>query len=339
MKRKYYLDQILKLLAQLSKEVEIKSSINLTDLNIYSENFYRDLFNLSFGWNLKNINLTHHNAAAIDLADDENRIAIQVTSTSSLNKVRSTVEKFIKSELYEKYDRLIIINISKKQIYRTLEIGDPSKHILNTKKDILDYRDIAKSINDRDTSELSDIYDFLSNEINVVEVCNSISSDDPYKENIIRHRNEVSKYFENINYFKYYTSEEDNSIIFKGYACAEIILSDTVSCISFNNPTRSRTLVSNHLYSDRVYIDFLQYLDDFVRLCDHDESIERFTFEYSSDDFLYTFRETNKAIYPASYQIKEDGIYSDEDELIAPSMEKVLNSLVNKLKNLKNKYK
>jgi len=94
MERKVYIEQIISVLALLSRKVEISASLNLTDLNIHAEDFYKDLFNLAFGYELKNINTIDPNAAAIDLGDVKNKIAIQITSTLTLEKTRKTVEKF-----------------------------------------------------------------------------------------------------------------------------------------------------------------------------------------------------------------------------------------------------
>jgi hypothetical protein len=59
------MDEIITLLSILSKKIEPSNSINLNDINIHSENFFRDFLNLLYGYNLKNINITDHNASAI----------------------------------------------------------------------------------------------------------------------------------------------------------------------------------------------------------------------------------------------------------------------------------
>ncbi len=76
--RQDYQQSIIKSLSWLSVQVEVNNRLNLTDINIHSENFYRDLLNLAFGYNLVNINIIDANAAAIDLGDEKNRFAIQV---------------------------------------------------------------------------------------------------------------------------------------------------------------------------------------------------------------------------------------------------------------------
>lgn len=56
--------------------VEHSSSLNLQDMNVHAENFFRDFLNLALGFDLKNINIIEKNARAIDLGDADARVAI-----------------------------------------------------------------------------------------------------------------------------------------------------------------------------------------------------------------------------------------------------------------------
>ncbi|NOQ77583.1 MAG: SMEK domain-containing protein [Methylococcaceae bacterium] len=167
MNRQDYIEQITQALALLSRTVEINSSLNLTDINIHAENFYRDLLNLALGYKLENINTINPNAASIDLGDIENNIAIQVTSTSAISKTRKTVEKFIEKKLYNDYERLVILNLVGVTRHKDPFIGDAEKYQIDTKKDIWDYIDFARKINDKDTDSLKVIANFLHNELKI----------------------------------------------------------------------------------------------------------------------------------------------------------------------------
>ncbi|EAP1507265.1 hypothetical protein D6G40_23610, partial [Salmonella enterica] len=103
--------KITNYLAVLSRGVEINASLNLLDINVQVEFFYRDFLNLCYGYNLINTNSEEQNYQSIDLADENMRVAIQVTSTPELEKIKNTVDGFIKKKQYEKYDRLIVLNI------------------------------------------------------------------------------------------------------------------------------------------------------------------------------------------------------------------------------------
>lgn len=168
MTRQDYIEKITDALALLSRKVEIKASLNLTNINICAEDFYKDLLNLSFGYKLENINITTPNVAAIDLGDLENKIAIQVTSTSGIKKTQKTVDMFIKKKLFYNYDRLIILNLVKITQHKEPFIGIPGKYQIDTKKDIWDYNDFARKISSKNTESLKEIVDFLARELKMV---------------------------------------------------------------------------------------------------------------------------------------------------------------------------
>lgn len=168
MNKEDYIRQITDALAILSRKVEIKASLNLTDINVCAEDFYKDLLNLAFGYKLKNINESEPNAAAIDLYDSENRIAIQVTSTSAIVKTRKTVKKFIEKEHYRNYDRLIILNLVKVTQHKESHIGEADKFQIDTKQDIWDYSYFARKIRHQDSATLKNIVDFLHKELKIV---------------------------------------------------------------------------------------------------------------------------------------------------------------------------
>lgn len=164
MNRQEYQNRITKSLSWLSTEVSHSNAMNFTDINVHSENFYRDLLNLAFDYDLININILEPNTAAIDLGDSGSSIAIQVTSTSSLAKTQKTVKAFCKKELFNQYDRLIILNIVKKSNHQAPTIGD-ADYELDTKDDIWDIGDLLKRFNDLPTSKLKEICEFLNAEL------------------------------------------------------------------------------------------------------------------------------------------------------------------------------
>jgi hypothetical protein len=164
--RQDLMDNIIEKLTFVKAKVEVSNPLNLTDVNIISENFYRDLLNLVFGYRLKNINKIVQNAASIDLGDEDNKICFQVTSTSTLTKSKKTVDGFIAKNYHEKYDRLVILNIVSKSKHQDPKIGDAAKYELNTKDDIWDVSSLLKEIGDKDDiDEIQAISDFLDKEI------------------------------------------------------------------------------------------------------------------------------------------------------------------------------
>ena len=74
-----------------------------------AEYLYCDLLNTAFGYALGNMNRIRDNFPAIDLGDEDERLAVQVTSTGDAAKVRKTLERFYAHKLDKDYDRLIVL--------------------------------------------------------------------------------------------------------------------------------------------------------------------------------------------------------------------------------------
>ena len=164
MKREKYINFITDSLAGLKCQVEFRNSINLYDIDIIAEDFYKDLLNLVYGYNLFNLNTIDKNAIAIDLADKEAKISIQITADNSRNKINKTIEKFIEKKLYKDYERLIILILTQKKSYRN-EFNTEGHFYFNKDKDILDYKNILVKIKEGDIAYLKKIADFLEEEL------------------------------------------------------------------------------------------------------------------------------------------------------------------------------
>ena len=165
MNRKADLTRITEILSYIKSQVEISTPSNLTDTNIYAENFYRDFLNFVFDYNLENINNLEPNTPAIDLGDELSKVAIQITSTSDLSKIRKTVDKFNEMNLHERYDRLIILNITMKKKYRVPFIGEETKCQIDTSSDIWDISNLISEIGDMNADKISAIRSFLDEQV------------------------------------------------------------------------------------------------------------------------------------------------------------------------------
>lgn len=162
--RKDYLDKIISNLAWLKSHVEIAKNLNLLDINIHSEMFFCDLFNLVYSYHLINMNSIQKNYNTIDLGDTRASIAIQITSDNSREKIENTIEGFIDNKLYKTYNRLIIFILGNKKEYRkTFD----TKGCFNFNKidDIMDINSLIDYIHTVTTKQLSDISEFLNQEI------------------------------------------------------------------------------------------------------------------------------------------------------------------------------
>lgn len=127
MNRELYMKSITEKLTLYKLETSELDKINLYDINITSENFYAGLLNLIMGWNLRNVNFSEKNTPGIDLVDDDNKITVQVTSNNTSDKIKHTIDEFIKNKSYEKYSRLIVLISTERKIIRQYLIH--SKHL------------------------------------------------------------------------------------------------------------------------------------------------------------------------------------------------------------------
>ena len=90
-KREEYLDTIVEGLSQLSRYIDIKNTQERYDINHAAETIFAGLINRIYGYNLVNGDASEANLPAIDLFDTKNRIAVQVTSDTSLKKIKGSV--------------------------------------------------------------------------------------------------------------------------------------------------------------------------------------------------------------------------------------------------------
>lgn len=166
MQRQIHLENIIRSLGGLCSQVRLCSSLNLNNLSIHCENFYRDLLNLVYGYNLKNINIDVANVDTVDLGDDHVPIAIQVTATAALSKTRKTVDAFSEKGHARTYKRLVMLIITEKAARRDDEIkSKDGGYVLDVENDIWSIETILKSIQQKPTEDIITISSFLSKEL------------------------------------------------------------------------------------------------------------------------------------------------------------------------------
>lgn len=158
--RQTYISIITKRLTYLQKEVENFNSLNLTDINVFAENFYRDLFNL-IGFKFNNTNFESNNFAHIDLIDTVNKQAIQVTSQNDNIKIKEAIDGFFAKSENQDYKLQILLISKDAKNYRT-KFGSNFNH----KEDVLDIKRLLAIINDiQEIDKIKDLADFLNKNV------------------------------------------------------------------------------------------------------------------------------------------------------------------------------
>lgn len=148
MKHSELLNQFREELSSLSREVEASVAMGHYDINKICEDVFCGVFRDLFGFeNLRNLNEDEkQNFPGIDLADDEARVAIQVTSDKTLQKVKNSLKTIIDHGLYKKYDRVIFYILTRKQSsYSASGLNKicEKKLQFDPSSDILDLTDLA----------------------------------------------------------------------------------------------------------------------------------------------------------------------------------------------------
>jgi len=141
--------------------------MGLFDINKVTEDFLIPILATAFSCpQLKNQNRIRTNFPAIDLGCGASRTSIQITSDSSSNKVRETLEKFVAHSLSTEFDRLYVYVITERQqSYTSTKLTDAANKLsikFDPSENILDFRDLAKKISGLSDEQVEAIATHLS---------------------------------------------------------------------------------------------------------------------------------------------------------------------------------
>lgn len=112
------LQHINEKLAALTACVHLNNGQGRIDINKDAEDFYCGLLNILLDSNLENLNYTKRDYPAIDLGDRDRKLAVQVTSTNSRDKIRETLKTFFENNQDRHFSCLIILIIGQKERYK-----------------------------------------------------------------------------------------------------------------------------------------------------------------------------------------------------------------------------
>lgn len=132
-------------LSHLSTSARLGGKIHFFDLNIVAEDFYADLLNIIYDWDLVNLNHTKLNAVAVDLGDQKRKIAVQVTSDRTKGKIQKTIDKFEEHNLSNNFDKLKVVIIGERTRTNPA-LNLPKSIVFDGKYDILDDVSILSAI-------------------------------------------------------------------------------------------------------------------------------------------------------------------------------------------------
>jgi hypothetical protein len=105
-------DKIIFALAFVITRVRLSNKLNLTDINIVAEDFFKSFLNTIYGYDLQNANAIRQNESAIDIYFTAEKIAYQITSQNKPGKIRQSVDAFLKGQKYRQFSKFIILSIT-----------------------------------------------------------------------------------------------------------------------------------------------------------------------------------------------------------------------------------
>lgn len=167
LKRTQLTSRITDNLIAFSTSAHAKSVIGLYDDARGAQEFFKGLFNIVFGYSLVDLDKLHDvtNYKAIDLGDETEKIAIQITLQTDSFKINQTIKKFNEAELYKTYDRLVIYVIGNKLNYRS-KFDTKGEFAFDPDKDIWDDNHLVKQIDKiEDISKLEQLDEYLSSNL------------------------------------------------------------------------------------------------------------------------------------------------------------------------------
>ena len=166
--RGYMIGYMIDQLEEVSLKAKRRNSLGLMDLSKYCENYFRDILNLIYGWDLEDLNVSGPTEKGLDLGDKNKKIAIQVTTTNTKQKIDKTL-KNITDEHLKKYNLFKILIIGDKQNSYS-SFTNPKKVNFTVENNIIDICDLQRDICRLDIRVLKELFDLIKSESSIVLV-------------------------------------------------------------------------------------------------------------------------------------------------------------------------
>ena len=144
LERQKLIDEIRKGAAALQSYIEPSGPLNLTDTNVHAEIFVAGLLNALFGWSLVGVNRNTANHPCIDLIDDAQGLAVQVTSEKGSAKLNNTIKCLKRHKCGEQIRSLKVFLLIPRQRSYTIDSKCPGIKF-DWRKDVLDFDEAVKA--------------------------------------------------------------------------------------------------------------------------------------------------------------------------------------------------
>ena len=165
LRRAALFDKIAERLYSLRGFLSMKAGAGLTDQQLHAEEVVGGLLNIVYDLNLVNLNKANQNFPGIDLGDEKEQIAFQVTGDRRGIKVRETLKKCAEHSHYKVYNKIRIFVLGEKQKRYRLAIVSQLPFKFDPASDVLDFEDLLKAIKHVAAAKMKRIADYLASEL------------------------------------------------------------------------------------------------------------------------------------------------------------------------------
>ncbi|WP_165357479.1 SMEK domain-containing protein [Flagellimonas olearia] len=165
--RGHIIGKLIDDLAVLQSQIQLRCQIGLTDLNKFSEDFIKEVLNITFDIQLKNLNEGRSNEPGLDLGDLKSKMAFQVTSTAKSDKINDTLQRINEIQC-DQYDEIGIFILGKKQnsyVAVKQDLMDKCNFQLDS---IMDIADLGKHLVTLDYERLYSLHKLFEREFQIV---------------------------------------------------------------------------------------------------------------------------------------------------------------------------
>ena len=221
MNRPDYFNVIEERLNLLALRIISRGRLNILDFHGHSENFYKYFLNEVYGWIVTNENENKQNVEAIDLIDNTNKFVIQVSATSTKQKIESSLSKDSLKN-YKGYTFKFVSIAKDADDLRKDTFKNPHGINFIPSTDIIDKISILSKIRGLRINDQERIYKFIKQEL-VIEI-------DPMKleSNLATVINILSKedWDKSVPFTEINSFDIDRKISYNNLDAAKVIISD-----------------------------------------------------------------------------------------------------------------
>ena len=167
--RGFIIGKIVDDVASLRYQVQTRNKLGMLDLTKFTEDFFKEALNTVYGLGLTNLNADRSNNPGIDLGDECNKIAYQITSTKSSSKVKDTLDVLTKAQT-TLYTSIKVFIVNEKQSKYTIPRPLKAKANFDPKRDIVDLDDLLKDIMVLPIEKLDVLYSQFVREFRILKI-------------------------------------------------------------------------------------------------------------------------------------------------------------------------